>query len=60
MPELLQHHATPRNLAEWLERFTSDQSLRRATIEGFKEIRKMLLPTAEDITAAKMVLEAIS
>jgi lipid-A-disaccharide synthase len=60
VPELLQHHATPRNLAKWLERFTSDQSLRRATIEGFKEIRKMLIPPAGDITAAKMVLEAIS
>ncbi len=60
VPELLQHHATPGNLAEWLERFTSDQSLRRATIEGFKQIRQMLLPPDEDITAAKMVLEAIS
>lgn len=60
VPELLQHHATPQNLAKWLERFTSDESLRRATIEGFKEIREMLLPPAEDISAAKMVLEAIS
>lgn len=60
VPELLQYHATPENLADWLERFTSEDPLRQAMIEGFKQIREMLAPPAERHTAAKMALEAIS
>ena len=60
VPELLQHHATPENLAYWLERFTSEEPLRRAMIKGFRQIREMLAPPAERHTAAEMALEAIS
>jgi len=60
VPELLQHRATPENLADWLERFTSEQPLRLTMIKGFKHIRQMLAPPAECHTAARMVLEAIS
>jgi lipid-A-disaccharide synthase len=60
VPELLQHNATPENLADWLERFTSEEPLRQTMIKGFKEIREMLAPPAERHTAAKMALEAIS
>ena len=60
VPELLQHNATPENLADWLERFTSEEPLRQAMIKGFRQIREMLAPTAEGHSAAKMALEAIS
>jgi len=60
VPELLQHHATPENLADWLERFTSEEPLRQVMIKGFKQIREMLTPPAERHTAARMALEAIS
>ncbi len=60
VPELLQYNATPEKLAGWLERFTSDRSLRSATIRGFKQIREMLTPPAEHQTAARIVLDMIT
>ena len=57
VPEVLQHHATPEKLAEWLIRFTSDQRLAQTMTKGFRQIRAMLTPSLESPSAARIVLE---
>ena len=42
VPELLQHEATPENLASWLNRFRTDKPLVEGLSEGFKWIRQSL------------------
>lgn len=59
VPEVLQDHATPERLAEWLLRFKSDESLRAATLRGFDLLRGMLAPPEGDHNAAKIVLECL-
>jgi lipid-A-disaccharide synthase len=57
VPELLQHNASPENLAQWLIRFRSEPLLREAMIRGFQRVREMLTPERDDITPASVVLE---
>jgi len=56
VPELLQNHATPENLAEWLVRFRSDEVLRSETIRGFQQIRDALSPPGQNLSPAHIVL----
>jgi lipid-A-disaccharide synthase len=57
VPELLQDHATADRLAQWLDRFAAEQSLRDAMIKGFRQIREMLDPPRLPVAAADIVLE---
>jgi len=60
VPELLQDHATPQNLAEWLVRFRSDETLRRETIKGFQQIRDELSPPGENLSPARVILDYLN
>jgi lipid-A-disaccharide synthase len=55
VPELLQHWATPENMADWLARFRVDPSLRVAMTKAFAALRQML-ETPEDTGAAHCAL----
>ncbi|MBI4965984.1 MAG: lipid-A-disaccharide synthase [Desulfomonile tiedjei] len=59
VPELLQDQATAENLAEWLMRFRTDETLRIATISGFEQIRNELGPPEEDRTPVAIVLDCL-
>jgi lipid-A-disaccharide synthase len=59
VPELLQDHATPENLAGWLERFESDNTLRVAMKKGFRELRTMLSPPSDGSTPAGIVANCL-
>ncbi len=59
VPELLQDNVTPENLAAWLMRFRSEESLRDFMTRGFKEIRNMLTLPEERLSAAKIVLDCM-
>ena len=59
VPELLQDHATPEALAEWLVRFRSDEALRSATLKGFEQIRQDLTPHEEGRTPASIVIDCL-
>jgi len=56
VPELLQKSATPEELAQWLVSFRTNESLRRAMVRGFHQIRAMLAPPKNGPTAAEIVL----
>ncbi len=60
VPEVLQEAATPENLAQWLIRFITDDTLRRATLKGYQQIRSMLLPRHDGQTAARVVLNMLA
>jgi len=59
VPELLQDHATPEALSEWLVRFRSDEALRSATLKGFEQIRQELTPHEEGRTPASIVIDCL-
>jgi len=59
VPELLQDHATPETLAQWLVRFETDERLREAMARGFAQVRTMLTPRREESTPARVVLECL-
>jgi lipid-A-disaccharide synthase len=59
VPEILQHHVTPENLAGWLIRLSSEPALREATGRGFRQIREMLTPPQETPSAAHVVLDLL-
>jgi lipid-A-disaccharide synthase len=59
VPELLQYHATPENLAGWLTRFSTEAPLREAMVSGFKQIRSMLNPSQGSQSAAAIVIESL-
>lgn len=59
VPEILQDHATPEFLAQWLLRFKEEEPLRNATLRGFDLLRGMLAPPKGDRNAAKIVLECL-
>jgi len=59
VPELLQHHATPANLANWLERFETDATLTTAMRRGFLELRSMLSPPSDGSTPAGIVVNCL-
>jgi lipid-A-disaccharide synthase len=64
VPEILQHNATPKNLAFWLGRFRSEPALTAAIDEGFVRLREMLesdpsRPSASDIVC-EMIQESVS
>jgi len=59
VPEVLQHEATPENLAGWLLRFRREEPLRQAMIRGFSQVRHMLIPREEGLTAATVVQDML-
>ena len=59
VPELLQDHATPENLASWLERFEADGLLRDVMVRGFKQIRALLSPPSNGGSPADVVLNYV-
>ncbi len=59
VPEVLQNHATPEKLANWLISFKVDKPLRESMLEGFKQIREMLTPPENSPPAAKIVHEML-
>jgi lipid-A-disaccharide synthase len=56
VPELLQHAATPENLASWLNRFRTETALVEGLSDGFKWIRRSLTGS-EAKSAASIVLD---
>lgn len=56
VPEILQDSVTPEHLAEWLQRFRTDEKLCRAFQEGFGELRAALAPRPDGPTPARVVL----
>jgi lipid-A-disaccharide synthase len=59
VPELLQDHVTPENLARWLVRFRSEPDLRDAMARGFAWLRGQLSPPEENHSAAGIVLDCL-
>jgi hypothetical protein len=59
VPELLQHNATPDNLAFWLDRFSNEPALTAAIDEGFVRLREMLESDPSKPSASDIVCELI-
>jgi lipid-A-disaccharide synthase len=59
VPELLQNQATAANMAQWLLRFRSDDSLREAMKRGFSWLRQSLTPAQGGRAAAEIVMELL-
>ncbi len=55
VPEVLQHQATPGNLADWLFRFREDPRLGETMKEGFRQTRRLLEPPANGPGTADIV-----
>ncbi|MEW6138279.1 MAG: lipid-A-disaccharide synthase [Thermodesulfobacteriota bacterium] len=60
VPELLQDQASARNMAAWLEKFSSDIRLRQTMERGFSVVRRMLSPPDDGRTPARIVLDCLS
>ena len=59
VPEILQHNATPDNLAFWLDRFRNEPALTAAIDEGFIRLREMLESDPSKPSASDIVCELI-
>ncbi len=59
VPEVLQHFATPENLASWLERFRTDSNLRAAMEKAFVRLREMLEPLPSNPSPSDALLALI-
>ena len=59
VPELLQDHVTPENLAKWLMRFRSEDTLRDFMTRGFHAIRNTLTLSEERPSAARIILDCM-
>lgn len=57
VPELLQGQASPKNMAQWLLSFRSDDSLREAMNNGFSWLRQSLTPSHDGKTASGILLD---
>jgi lipid-A-disaccharide synthase len=59
VPELLQEKCNPHNVAHWIQRFISDASLRKCTLDAYTRLRRMLELPEDGRSAADVVWETL-